>query len=201
MRVIVVAYPVPKDIKALITYKETDYVIAVDQAVQALHEQKIPIALAVGDFDSLDKKELLTSLNKVVLNTEKDETDTKEAILNAYTLNPSQVILIGGIGGARPEHGYANMMLLKQFPDLVIKNEFTTIKRLDTGYHTVTFDGYVSIFALEPTIITLKHFKYPLNEYKMTVSDMIGISNEIIKEPGMIEVKEGSVMIFLTHKD
>jgi thiamine pyrophosphokinase len=62
MRVLVVTYPTPKDIRKVVALHESDYIIAVDQAVLALYKQRISINLAVGDFDSLTNQGILSQL-------------------------------------------------------------------------------------------------------------------------------------------
>ena len=53
MRALIIVHPTPKDIRGIITLKDDDYIIAVDQSVLSLYKQRIKIDLAVGDFDSL----------------------------------------------------------------------------------------------------------------------------------------------------
>lgn len=201
MRALVITYPTPRNIKSLIALTDSDYVIAVDKAVACLKEQKIPINLAIGDFDSLIDKKMLSGIKSIALDAQKDETDTLYAVDTAYQLKPSSVLVLGGLGGVRVEHTFANLKLFYKYHDLIIKDEYATIKRLGVGRHAIDFDGYISFFGLENSIISLKHFKYPLDHYQMTINDSLGISNEMIKSPAMIEIHEGSIICFLTQRD
>lgn len=201
MRVLVVVHPVPKDIKKIITLNDDDYVIAVDQAVLDLYKQRIKIDLAVGDFDSLRNEGILTQLNVVRLKPEKDVTDTYQALVEAKGLNADEILMIGGIGGDRIEHFVVHLMHFDAFKNLKIVNDQSEIFMLKEGVKTITFEGYVSVFAYPNAKITLEGFKYPLKEYQLDQFDPLGISNEKIKEKAQIQVHQGRVLVILSHKD
>ncbi len=110
MNVYIVTYPVPNNIKHLVDISTFDYLIAVDRAVTFAHAQGIKIDLAIGDFDSIEDKSILSKLNIKELDKEKDETDAYAAIKIAYSLNPEQVYLLGGLGGLRFEHRYVHLL-------------------------------------------------------------------------------------------
>ena len=63
---------------------------------------------------------------------------------------------------------------------------------------------YVSLLPLTDIVkgITLKGFKYPLENYNMESgkSSTIGISNELVNEEGFIDFKEG-ILILIESRD
>lgn len=201
MRTIVICHPTPKDIKKIFSLNDDDYIIAVDQAVIDLYKQRIKIDLAVGDFDSLKNHGVLTNLNVIKLKPEKDVTDTYQALLEAKKMDPSELVLIGGIGGDRIEHFMVHLMHFDAFPDLRIIDDHSEIFMLTKGVHPISFDGYVSVFAYPDAVVTLEGFKYPLKAYKLTAYDPLGISNEIIDDKASINVLEGRVIVVLSVKD
>lgn len=201
MRVLVITHPVPKDIKTFMKLEEDDFIIAVDQAVLALYKQRIPINLAVGDFDSLTNPGLLTQLNVVKLEVEKNVTDTYQAIVEAYKLNPDEVYLIGGIGGDRIEHFIAHLTLFSDFPKLRIKDEKSTLYLLEKGVHELKFLSHISFFGYPECEISLEGFKYILDEYKMKLYDQLGISNYLVDNTGVVTIHEGRVLVILTEKE
>ena len=83
MKIAVISPEVPANVKELINVNEY-VVIACDKAVEALINQKIAIDLAIGDFDSLDNKELLKDIKTIKLDNIKDFSDTSYAIKYAY---------------------------------------------------------------------------------------------------------------------
>jgi len=201
MRVLIVAHPVPKDIKKIVTLNRDDYVIAVDQAVLDLYKQRIKIDLAIGDFDSLKNDGILTQLNVIRLKPEKDVTDTYQALVEADKLNPDELLMIGGIGGDRIEHFVVHLMHFDEFKKLRIINDHSNIFMIEEGIKEISFEGYISVFAYPYAKISLEGFKYPLKEYELTQFDPLGISNEVIKEKAQIHVHQGRVLVILSQKD
>jgi thiamine pyrophosphokinase len=201
MRTLIVVHPVPKDIKKIISFKEDDYVIAVDQAVLSLYKQRINIDLAIGDFDSLKNHGILRTLKVIKLDPIKDVTDSYQALIEAKKLNPDEYIMIGGIGGNRVEHFMAHLLLFDQFPKLKIINDNSEIFMLENQEYITSFKGYVSIFAYDHALVTLKGFKYPLNAYELKRYDPLGISNESISKTSSILIENGRVLVILSKRD
>jgi thiamine pyrophosphokinase len=200
MRVLVVTHPTPKDIKKIIDIKDSDVIIAVDQAVLALYKQRIKIDLAVGDFDSLNNQGILTQLNVVRLNPIKDVTDTHQALVEATKMNPDEIVLIGGIGGDRIDHFMIHTMFFDEFPNLKMVDDNTTITLLQEGLHEVQTEGYVTYIAYPKAKLSLMGFKYPLQEYLLMSYDPLCISNEVIEEKGITHVLEGRLLQIVTKK-
>ena len=63
-------------------------------------------------------------------------------------------------------------------------------------------EGYkfISIFAIEDSIISLYGFKYNLRNYLLKTNDPLCISNEIINNP-KIDLIKGKLLIIYTHAD
>ena len=193
MKILVVAPKVPTQLNNLIQVDDF-YVIAVDQAVSELNNQAIQYHLAVGDFDSLaDTKEIHSDILK--LNPIKDESDTYKAIEIAYTKS-DDVTLLGGLAGPRIDHLYANLLLLQRFPKLTIMDEHNKIEIKPKGTYAYKKNAYnyISLFAIEDTIITLEGTKYLLDHYLIKKDNPIGLSNEIEDET-TIHIHEGLLLV------
>ena len=201
MNAYIVVHPVPKHLKQMISIKDGDFLIAVDQAVEDVILQGFHINLAVGDFDSLKNHALLKGLEVLRLDVEKDLTDTESALIYASKMGFKAINLVGGLGGLRFEHSYANILLLSKFKNLSIITEQSKVFKLSVGRHKLEFDGYVSLFALEDSILSLEGFKYLLNDYELNITNSIGISNEIVDSFGIVDIKYGSLLVFLTKKE
>ncbi|MBN2299781.1 MAG: thiamine diphosphokinase [Acholeplasmataceae bacterium] len=200
MRVLVITHPTPKDIRKLMDLKESDYIIAVDQAVTSLYKQRIKIDLAVGDFDSLNNHSMLINLNVVRLNPIKDVTDTHQALVEATKVNPDELYLIGGIGGERIEHFMIHTMFFNEFPKMIIKDENSTLFLLEKGVRELNGDEYYTFIGYPKAVISLDGFKYNLNEYRLLPYDPLCISNEIIEAKGYVHVHEGKVLVVVSKK-
>jgi thiamine pyrophosphokinase len=198
MKIAIVSPTVPEDIRALINPLDY-YVIAVDAAVEALLDQQIEYQLAVGDFDSLKNHSLLHG-EVIRLNPIKDDSDTAKALEIAFEKS-DDVILIGGTSGSRKDHFIANLMLLVKYPSLVIMDAHNLIYIKDKGIHSIEkkeYD-YLSVFAVENSVITLTNVKYPLSYHKLKRFDPLGLSNEI-DGLATLEIHEGKVIIFQTKE-
>lgn len=201
MNIFIVTYPVPRNLKEIINQYKPNYLIAVDSAVSFVFDLGIKIDLAVGDFDSIEKRDVLKSLNTIELNVMKNETDTEYAILEALKLNPTQIYLVGGIGGLRIEHSYANLSYVKRYKKIKLITEESVISSYSVGMYKFSNHGYFSIFANKDSIISLKSFKYELDQYNLVIDNTIGISNEVINNEGILTVHQGDVLVFETKKD
>ncbi len=201
MNVYVITHPTPEDIKGIIDLHDDDIVIGVDQAILAIHKQHIKIDLAVGDFDSLADPTLLDGLKTVRLESVKDVTDTHQALLEAMRFKPDELYLIGGIGGERIEHFFAHILLFDLFPTLIMQHEHSTIFMLEEGTWTLSSDGYVSVFAYPEASLSLKGFKYELNDYHLKTYDPLGISNEITSQEGIITIHKGRVLVIMSDRE
>lgn len=199
MNVYLIVHPVPNNLNQII--KKPAYVIAVDQGLFDAYKQDIKVDLAIGDFDSLNRKDLLKSVSTVKLNLIKDVTDTESALVYAKKLNPSHIYILGGIGGLRFEHSYANLLLLFEYEGVSIISEYTKIKKFGVGKHDISYPSYINVFAVKDTVISLYGFKYNLDKYPLTKFDRLGISNELIEDIGSIEVYQGEVVVMLSKKE
>lgn len=193
MKILVIAPKVPTQLNNLIQVDDF-YVIAVDQAVSELNNQAIQYHLAVGDFDSLvDMTEIHSDILK--LNPIKDESDTYKAIEIAYTKS-DDVTLLGGLAGPRIDHLYANLLLLQRFPKLTIMDEHNKIEIKPKGTYAYKKNAYnyISLFAIEDTIITLEGTKYLLDHYLIKKDNPIGLSNEI-EDEATIHIHDGMLLV------
>jgi thiamine pyrophosphokinase len=200
MRTIIITHPTPKDIKKILELKDSDVIIAVDQAVLALYKQRIKIDLAVGDFDSLQNHGMLNNLHVVKLNPVKDVTDTYQALIEASKMHPDEMILVGGIGGERIEHFMIHTMFFDEFKNLVIMDDHSVINMLEEGVYEVNTKDYVTYIAYSKARISLLGFKYPLSDYSLLTYDPLCISNEVVEDLGHIHVHEGRVLQIISKR-
>lgn len=178
------------------------FIIGVDKGALFCQQNKIYMDLAIGDFDSITFDDLknTSSKNIIKLNPIKDQTDTREAL--GYCMDYDEIIILGGIQGKRIEHFYANLLLLSEYPNLKIKDDYSFIFTASKDLIIENNDyKYVSIFAIEDkSIISLQGFKYELDKYNLKRNDPLCISNEILKK-GEIKIDNGRIMIILSRED
>lgn len=173
------------------------FIVGVDSGLQYLLDNKITIDLAVGDFDSLQQKFIddVKKISKQVIQLEKSKTMTDLAYAIDYLYNNMDYEIIeiyGGIGG-RIDHLLANLNLLKRF-DLTFKDNQHYIYTLRKGKHHIeNYHRFISFFALEDVYnLSLKGFRYELNNYYLSTSDSLCVSNE---GSGELEFSKGKLLV------
>jgi len=175
---------------------DSGYVIAVDKGVKHCLSNNIKIDLAVGDFDSYDKK--LVKAPMIELNQEKDETDLFVALMKAIEMKPEKIFIYGATNG-RYDHFHANINLLGLY-DITIIDEVNTIYVKSSSFNIVS-DKYISFFNYSGVpVLSLSNFKYPLKNYKLEPKDNLCVSNEVVNT-GTVDIKGGSVLIIETTKE
>lgn len=184
-------------------FEEIDEIlIGVDSGCEGLIQAGIRFDYAIGDFDSIHQnylnqiKEYATEI--IALPTMKDMTDlafTLDYIYNNFTYD--EVEIYGGLGG-RVDHLLANLNLLKRF-NLSFKDDKHHIYVLRKGKYSIdNIYKYISFFALEDCYdVTLRGFKYELDQYLLSTSDSIGVSNE---GSGIVEFSKGRLLVVCSNE-
>jgi len=178
-----------------------DEFIGVDLGCSYLLEKDLPMVFAIGDFDSISKvayAKLEASNTPITkLNAIKDETDLEAAIDKAKSIGYETFHIYGGIGG-RLDHTLINLNLLKKKDNLIFYDDYSKIVKLEKGKHTIKKDDkytFYSFFAIEPCMISLIDFKYPLASYHLIEDDSRCVSNEILGTQAIVETDKDIIMI------
>lgn len=188
-------------------------IIAVDKGLEALHKLKIVPNHIVGDLDSVDTKILQHYINNPDIKIhkympEKDYTDTDIALNLAIELRSSNITIIGAIG-SRFDHTLANIHILTSVLDANIpcqiidsNNKIYLIDKQITLEKSKSYGKYISLIPLTSCVqgLTLKGFKYPLEDYTLTIGKSLGISNEITEDYATISLEEG-ILIVIESRD
>lgn len=180
--------------------------IGIDYGSYFLAQRGLHMVYAVGDFDSVQPQhlELIRQHSDyvVTLSPEKDETDSEYALSIAFTNEYDDVIILGGFGG-RIDHFYANLLLLRRFPDrrIALQDGQNLIRVYQKGTHLIHKSGhkFVSIYAVESASVSLIGFRYPLDHAIIEPIDTFGTSNEILGSVGHLVVHFGTVYVIESH--
>ncbi|MFI3213100.1 MAG: thiamine diphosphokinase [Eubacteriales bacterium] len=196
-----------------IPIKEGDYVIAVDGGYMYCKVLGIQPDLIIGDFDSVEEKEMAeiesfieSGTTKIIsLPREKDDTDMLAALRYGLEKGFREFCIYAACGG-RLEHTIANIQCLNFLKEqkakgylmdgtgmvLVAKNESITFQK--------SMEGFFSMFSLGETAkgVSVTGMKYELDGATFTNAFPIGISNEFIGEAAKITVEEGTVVMILS---
>ncbi len=180
-----------------------DIIVGADRgAYHAIKHNIIP-DISIGDFDSVNEEEfelIKNNSNKIIqLNKIKDTSDTHEAI--KLVLNYDNIEILGGIQGKRIEHLFANIIDLINYPNISMKDNYSLIETVnDNNYQVKEGYKFISLYAIDDSIIDLNGFKYNLDNYNLKRNDPLCLSNEIINNP-KINLRKGKLLIIYSHGD
>lgn len=167
---------------------------AVDGGLDILRSMNITPIWAIGDFDS-GKDPVITGYPVYRHPVCKDETDTELALMKAEELGYKKVIVYGALGG-RLDHTLANLRLITwRYPQTTLMDERQRVSVLCEGEHLLKNEyRHVSFFAMEPTVITLEGFDYPLDHQTIDQKDFYTCSNSISKNEARVIIHSGRVI-------
>ena len=184
-------------------YSDFPIIIAAHGGYLPLMARGVKPTLLVGDFDSLEYKP--NDIELLAYKTEKDETDTELAYIEAVRRGADEFHIIGGVGG-RSDHTFANYCLLNR-----IKND---------GYDAFLYGSDDISFIAKSEIITLsgecgKRFslfafggdakvnirgaKYTAENIALHPYDTVGVSNELKDTDAEVSVTSGVLLVIVEN--
>jgi len=188
-------------------FEKERMIVGVDKGAFLAVKSNIELDYAVGDFDSLNKDEMHfvfeNTKNIKQLDPIKDVTDTYYAY-QKFNKGMAKIVILGGIQGYRIEHFLANINLLKLDFRVVIEDDYSIILRYDAPCKMVfkkDLYRFYSFFSNGGSLISLKGFKFELDNYELLDKDTLCISNELLDSNGTFEVNEGSCILVRSKDD
>lgn len=194
---------------ALPLIREDDYLIGADRGALFLTERGHPPRLAVGDFDSIDERQLAAVREAAgeclaFDAVDKDWTDTELALREAISRGFRDIVIVGGLG-TRFDHSLANVHLLRLAHELgsraMLADEHNEIRFLagpiDCRLEADSRYPNVSLLPLTPEAagVTLVGFAYPLREAVLRIGMSLGISNLLAEPEGTIVLGSGELLV------
>lgn len=187
------------------------YVIAADRGLIGAEQLGFQPDILLGDFDSIEQSKLEQYWQKAGIEilsypAEKDDTDSALALMTALERGATHICILAGTG-TRLDHTFANVGLLLQCLNAGIQAEMVDscnrIRMIDkelTIRKEEQFGTYVSLlpFTEQVTGITLKGFRYPLQDATLELGMNRGVSNEIEEEVGEIQIRTGKLLVMET---
>lgn len=189
----------------LTVIQRADYIIGVDRGALWLITHAIIPDVAIGDFDSVTKKEKTIILKKAkrvqTYNAEKDATDLELAIEEAIQLKP-KIVHLFGVLGKRFDHEMGAIGMVRRlvshniYGQIVDKyNKINIVRRGRQKFSRDDTLRYLSVVALEQgSRVTLRGVRYPVTKFIFSTSSSRGISNEITANVATVTVHSGLVL-------
>lgn len=186
-----------------------ELVICADGGANKARELDIIPDMIVGDMDSIEEKQRSSmerdGVKFCAFSSEKDFTDTQLAMDIAEKTGTKSILVWGGIG-SRLDHSLANILSAVSFAKKGIHIQFesptlTVYLVIDNLTIEGNIGDTVSVLALgeRASGVSLKGFKYPLDEVILDANLPIGVSNILMKTEANIKVNSGVLAVFHNH--
>ena len=152
-----------------------------------------------GDLDSIkdEVKDFFTKKNVkfIKFNVEKDYTDS-ELVLNEIEKKYDKIYAIAALGGSI-DHELTNINLLNRYSNLIFVSQKEKIFKIEKSYNFSNMKNKkVSfiIFSDKVKDLTLKGFKYDVENLDLTKGETRCVSNIIEKNEARLTLKNGALL-------
>jgi thiamine pyrophosphokinase len=185
---------------------EAAITLAADGGWRRAYAAGLHVDRVIGDLDSLspaDRSALERSGTPIQrYPEEKDWTDLELAVDYAMTLDPTEILIIGAVGG-RADQTLTNLHLLEKGIGAGTKIALVTpTGTIRLAADRTVLDGVapgdrVSLVPLtESVLLSTEGLRYGLHDDRLTRAGSHGVSNVVIQVPAIVDVKAGRVLVF-----
>lgn len=200
--------PTPR-LRSRLASLQSPTVVAADNGATTALAFGLKPDLVIGDFDSIDPS-ALDELRRqgVPIEThprDKDATDGQLAIARALQLNPTELYLVGFLGGPRLDQLLANVLLLRtlEVPTLLLDaNNECRLMRPHTPISWSPEPGeVVSLIPLTTTVegVRTQGLRWPLEDEQLHLGDTRGVSNEPLDGQQVSVQTRAGLMLVTRH--
>lgn len=184
-----------------------DWVVAADGGARHAAALGRPLDLWVGDGDSLGEDGIAELAAAGIpirrLAVDKDESDTELALLAAIEAGARRITILGALGGARFDHGLANVWLLADPRlagcDVRIVAAASRIRLIGPGRHDLggRIGDLISLmpFGGDAGRVTSIGLRYPLRAEPLPLGPSRGLSNVRDAGDASIELEAGRLLV------
>lgn len=187
---------------------EVGLVVAADGGARHVDGLGLRIDAWVGDGDSVDPALLATLRRRGVavglVGSDKDESDTELALLEAIGRGATDVTILGALGGPRFDHALANVWLLAHAAlagrKACLLDPWRRI-RLVSGPGRLTLDGrtgdVVTLLAFDGAArgVTTTGLRYPLVDGDLFAGPARGLSNVRLAARAAVRLRAGRLLV------
>lgn len=185
--------------------RQGEYKIAADGGYDTFVRCGMTPDLVIGDLDSV-KESIGDGIDTIPLLPIKDDTDMLAALKIGMEKGYQKFYLLGGTGGRRISHTFANIQLLQYNPSVqcFLFDEEEVLFCISNG--KVVFgkecQGYLSVFSFSSNCygVTEQNLAYELEDQELSNQFPLGVSNAFIGKESLISVKQG-VLLIVVNKE
>lgn len=192
--------------KSIMKYQNLP-LIGIERGIDLIAKCNLPIALGIGDFDTLDY-ELVSKYLKpnqiIILKKEKDLSDTEAAVIHMQKLGFDEIVILASLA-KRYDHSHALLLLTNKFSKckIYIEDDNNFVTYLAKGSHLIQRQDYkyIGFFGFPKAVVSLDNSKYPMKKMKLDFTTTKAISNELLERVVSLEVHKGGVLVVQSKDD
>lgn len=201
------------DFSKMYSPDDDEYLVGVDQGAETIIRNKLSPDLSIGDFDSGSINKIRNkSKSLIIYHPDKDKSDLELALIHLAskdfqeqhnTKKLLRKIILYNATGRRLDHYRSVINLLVRYTHLPIvlldKHNRIEVVNANTVFKKNEYK-YISFFAIDPdTKISLKGFKYNLDNAPLSIYDSFGLSNEILEKEGTLITNNKKILVFRSN--
>ncbi|CDC45633.1 thiamine pyrophosphokinase [Firmicutes bacterium CAG:449] len=175
--------------------------IGIENGIELISKCNLPVALGIGDFDTLDYQTALKYLkpNQIVrLDPHKYMTDTEAAVSYMQKLGFDEMIILCSLS-KRYDQAHALLLLTKKYPKckIYLEDDNNFITYYGKGNHVIQKQDYryVGFFGFPTAVIGFDNSSYKNKKIKLDFTETKAISNELLDRVVEIDVYKGGVLV------
>lgn len=175
--------------------------IGVEKGIELIAQCNLPIALGIGDFDTLDYQVALTYLkpNQIVrLDRNKSLFDIEDAVNYMQKLGFDEMVILCSLK-VRYDHIHSLLLLTKKYPKckIYLEDDNNFVAYYGKGNHIIQKQDYkyVGFFGFPEAVISLDNSAYKVKKLKINFTDNRAISNDLLDRVAQIDVHKGGILV------
>lgn len=177
--------------------------IAADSGWRTAQALGITPAVLVGDFDSLGQPDVPAGTEVLQVPAEKDDTDAQLAVRIALERGADEIVLVAGLGG-RVDHTLSLLGILELLHEKKVRAILTDgrnrVRLLQNDSLLLARDAryrFLSLIAISDKVrgVSIEGCKYPLRNATLDRRNQYAISNEIVGNAALINIRRGSALV------
>ncbi len=199
--------PPPKNLLSKL-WEKTKYHVAADGGANLLLKSKYIPDAVVGDFDSLYTKTREKMPNTKFFHIPEQQTnDADKAVRHCLKLGFKEIHILSADGG-RQDQFLSGLEILFKYSKQARLISWTQLERMEFINHNWegkilpgTTISILPVFGSAKGIFT-KGLMYELNNQNLIPGKLpSGVSNQVISNPVSVNIKKGSLLLLVQHKE
>lgn len=183
----------------------TDLIIAADAGFLTAQRMGVEVDVLLGDFDTLGVENIPEGIECLRVPAEKNDTDTQLAVQVALERGATEIVIVGGLGG-RVDHTLSSLAILEMLWERKERRVYAIFTDGKNRARFIRNSGVIlphehyrffSLIAADERVkgITLEGCKYPLKNGQILRTHQWAVSNEIVGNCALVEIKRGGVWV------